>query len=155
MLNLKILAMLKTQSVLWTERKSHNQSNRFMKFSLTNKTKSIFFRRVCGTRIRVEMSSGRTRRDEGRRGGGGGGGGGGGRREERRGGGGGGRGRSDICPNLLVTNIKKFLYLKEKLLEKFFGSQLTRNEYSCPHIPLISKNGFNPTLRFFALFYSH
>jgi len=42
--------------------------------------------RVAGTRIRVEMSSGRTRRDEGRRGGGGGP-----RRDDRRGGGGGGR----------------------------------------------------------------
>lgn len=48
----------------------------------------IICRRVCGTRIRVEMSSGRTRRDEGPGSGGGRGGGGRPRREEggRRGG---------------------------------------------------------------------
>lgn len=72
---------------------------------------TLIFSRVCGTRIRVEMSSGRTRRaDEGRRGGGGppsrrGG-------DDRRGGGErGGRYRFDPKSLLIVANTK-FLSFK-------------------------------------------
>ncbi|CRL08443.1 CLUMA_CG021266, isoform A [Clunio marinus] len=60
--------------------------------------------RVCGTRIRVEMSSGRTRRDEGRRGGP--------SRDDRRG----GERRYRFEQNLLinVTNTKKTSNFKVK-----------------------------------------
>lgn len=72
--------------------------------------------RVCGTRIRVEMSSGRTRRDEGRRGErserGERGERGGPRREERRGGG--GRNRFERKSFTNVANTK-FIYLTRNL----------------------------------------
>lgn len=53
--SLRIRATLKTQFVLWTERKLlvFNNSLTFHLSLLAS------FRRVCGTRIRVEMSSGR------------------------------------------------------------------------------------------------
>jgi hypothetical protein len=66
--------------------------------------------RVCGTRIRVEMSSGRTRRDEGRRGGGSGGP----RRDDRGGGRGGGRHRFETQSSSIVTN-SRFLYFPKYL----------------------------------------
>lgn len=69
--------------------------------------------RVCGTRIRVEMSSGRTRRsDEGSRGRGSGGG----RREERRGR---DRGRDRFEHESISNVANKFIYFENKVFEVF------------------------------------
>jgi len=67
--------------------------------------------RCCGTRIRVEMSSGRSRRDDRKRSGGSGGGGGSERGGGERGGGergGGGRGRYRIKASFILNHHQYF-----------------------------------------------
>lgn len=83
---------------------------------MTNALVLLFIskRRVCGTRIRVEMSSGRSRRDDRKRSGGGGGserGGerGGDRGGDRGGGGGAGGGRNRYRYVKFCFNRKNFV----------------------------------------------
>lgn len=83
-LNLRIVVMPRMRFVVWMDRKFNISQFSFFIFFLFETIQNVCFcSRCCGTRIRVEMSSGRSRRDDRKGGGRGGGGGGGGRNRYR------------------------------------------------------------------------